>query len=238
MENTLQYLPIQNFPTDFPWYKKLGSNITYYFSQIPLWKRKNDLSHSDIRKVWKNIQVGDIVLWGNFRELSWIFIDGVVTHALAHIWKGRCIHAFAGWVVYLSLKKVCRKYDTLVILRPRWRRHTEKYDFCRELISKLWKPYDFFFGIKNESESYFCTQLINDSLKQIGYDTELDSLRTADTSLDIFLTDTFTAHRALQPDTMIYGNFDVVYTSHNLRKEHGKYHIRGALFWKIIPTRK
>lgn len=87
--------PVANLPTEYPWYKRLGSNITYYFSQIPLMPRGNLLSRRDIRDIREKIQDGDVILGGNFQHMSGVFIDGIVTHAMSYLGKGRCIHAFA-----------------------------------------------------------------------------------------------------------------------------------------------
>lgn len=217
-------LPIKNFPSGYPWYKRLGSNITYLVSQIPLSKRGNKLSSYDITTIWQKIRTGDILLVWNFHHASGIFIDGIVTHAIAYVGKGRCIHAFAHGVSYIWLRKVCRMYDTLVILRPRWQSEEQLQKYRNNLIAKIGQPYDFFFGLEEKTEDvYFCTRLINESLLSSGYSSWLDSIRNPENILDITLDETFRAHRALLPEDMLYGNFDVTFYSHNITKEWEKY---------------
>lgn len=215
--------PVANFPPWFPWYKKLGGNITYWLSQIPLWRRKNNLTRTDIKQIWNQIQTWDILLVGNFIHISGLFIDWVVTHALSYTGKWRCIHAFAHGVSYIGLQKVIRHYDTAIILRPYWK-WNEAMTFRNSLIQKLWTPYDFYFWLdEKENDAYFCSQLINDSLQEIGYKTHLASIRNTENILDEVLDKTFRGHRILLPDTMIYGNFEIIFHSHNIQKEGGKY---------------
>ena len=127
--------PVENLPVSYPWYKRIGSNITYYASQIPLAPRKNLLSRRDIRDLKSNIQDGDVILGGNFQHMSGVFIDGIVTHAMAYIGKGRCIHAFAHGVSYISLRKILRTYDTLIILRPHWH-NASQITLFKKIITK------------------------------------------------------------------------------------------------------
>lgn len=217
-------LPIKNFPPEYPWYKRLGSNITYWLSQIPLWRRRNNLTRNDIKNIWSTVRTGDVILVGGFRHISGFFIEGIVTHALSYTGHGRCVHAFAHGVSYIWLQKVCRMYDTLVILRPRWQSEEQLQKYRNNLIAKIGQPYDFFFWLEEKWEKiYFCTRLVNDSLLEAGYRTELVSIKKVDDILDETLDDAFRAHRVLMPDEMIYGNFEVVFHSHNITKEWEKY---------------
>ena len=61
--------------------------------------------------------------------MSGVFIDGIVTHAISYLGKGRCIHAFAHGVVYTSLRKILRIYDTIIILRPYWHNQAQIISF-------------------------------------------------------------------------------------------------------------
>lgn len=216
--------PVTNFPPWYPWYKKIWSNITYWFSQIPLSSRKNNLTKSDIKNIQKSLKTGDIILGGNFREASQVLIGWIVTHAIAYIGKRKCIHVGAHGVSFISLKKISRTYDTVFILRPYWDsgRQVERY---REIfISKLGKPYDFFFWAKEDHEqAYFCTQLINDSIREAWYDTLLDSIQDPKDAIDVVFDKTFQAHRVLRPEGMIYGRFETVFHSHNIKRENERY---------------
>lgn len=210
-------LPIQNFPSNYPWYKRLGSNITFCFSQLPLWKRKNSLTREDIRWAKQTIRTGDIILVGWFKHVSWLFIEGIVTHALAYTGRWHCIHAFAHGVSYIGIKKVLRMYDTYIILRPQWKSKEQIGKFRSNLINELGQPYDFFFWLEETGEKiYFCTRLINDALLDVGYNTGLKSIRKPENILDETLDEAFRAHRILLPDEMIYGNWNIVAHSANI----------------------
>jgi cell wall-associated NlpC family hydrolase len=126
-------IPVDNLPSVYPWHKRVGSNITYYFSQIPLMPRKNLLSRRDIRDIRSRIQDGDVILGGNFQHMSGVFIDGIVTHAMSYLGKGKCIHAFAHGVSYVSLRKIIRTYDTIIILRPYWHNRNQIGLFQRNI---------------------------------------------------------------------------------------------------------
>ncbi len=219
-------LSVTNFPPGYAWYKKLGANITYRFSNLPLSFRKNNLSREDIRVMRSILEYGDIILWGDFCQASQFFIDWVVTHAMAYLWKGKWIHSHAHGVSFFKRRMIFRTYDTILILRPRWTSDIQVSTYKEALFSKLGKPYDFFFWLKeSEEEAYFCTELINNSLKEVGYDTWLVSIKDPQDLVDETLDSVFRAHRLLTPDEMIYGNFEVVFHSHNIILENGKYRL-------------
>ena len=229
--------PVENLPVSYPWYKRIGSNITYYASQIPLAPRKNLLSRRDIRDLKSNIQDGDVILGGNFQHMSGVLIDGIVTHAMAYIGKGRCIHAFAHGVSYISLRKILRTYDTLIILRPHWHNASQITLFKKIITKHIWKPYDFFFWVDAEYvESYFCTKLVNDALILSGYNTRLLSIRGGSNFVDTVLDNTFRAHRVLKPEEMIHGNFEIVYYSHNIARVWEEYTPVGWKIAQILPN--
>jgi Permuted papain-like amidase enzyme, YaeF/YiiX, C92 family len=229
-------IPVENLPTLYPWYKKVASNITYYLSQIPLLPRHNLLTRRDIREIREKIQDGDVILGGNFQHMSWVFIDGIVTHAMSYIGKGRCIHAFAHGVNYVSLRRVVRTYDTLIILRPYWQSQDQIRSFKKNIQTHIWKPYDFFFWLDAEYiESYFCTKLVNDALIASGYDTQLLSVRAERNIIDTVLDKTFRAHRILKPEEMIHGNFETILFSHNIRKIWEEYTLVGWKISQLLP---
>jgi hypothetical protein len=229
-------LMVSNFPEWYPWYKKLGSNITFLVSHIPIWPRRNTLSRSDIKTIKHIIESWDIILGGSYHEVSWIFIDGIVTHAIAYIDRWRCVHAFAHGVGSIGLKRICRTYDSIIILRPYWRSSEQKSEYLKTIISNIGKPYDFFFGLGNNTgESYFCTELINDSFRKTHYDTLLESIKPSIDELDKMLDETFRAHRALSPEEMIYGNFEVIFYSENIKiNKDGKYVLKNGKYKDLI----
>lgn len=228
--------PIENLPVSYPWYKRLGSNITYYFSQIPLRPRANLLTRRDMRDIREKIQEWDVLLAGNFQHMSGVFIHGIVTHAISYLGKGRCIHAFAHGVAYISLRRILRTYDTIIILRPYWHNQAQVKSFREHIERHIWKPYDFFFGVDAEYiESYFCTKLVNDALIESGYDTWLHSVRDTENIIDMALDKTFRAHRVLKPEEMIHWRFETVFFSHNIRKIWEEYDLVWGKIAQILP---
>lgn len=140
---TIADASVTNFPSDYPWYRRWGSNITYFCSQIPFAPRKNLLTRKDLRTIQRCIAPGDILLVGNFQHASALFIEGIATHTIAYMGKGRCIHAFAHGVSYTPLRKVLRTYDTVLLIRPyKFSGQDIYFTFLRE---KIGKPYDFYF---------------------------------------------------------------------------------------------
>lgn len=236
MKNKDTPIVVSNFPAWYPWYKKVWSNITFLLSHIPIWPRRNKLSKSDIKNIKNTIESWDIILAGSYHEVSWLFIDGIVTHAIAYVDRWRCVHAFAHGVSSIGLKRTCRTYDTIILLRPHWRSTEQKGEYLKTIISNIGKPYDFYFGLWNNPwESYFCTELINDSFRKINYDTLLESIRPPSDELDKILDDTFRAHRALSPEEMIYGNFEVIFYSENVHiDKNGKYALKNGKYKDLI----
>lgn len=222
---TISDVSVTNFPSDYPWYRRWGSNITYFCSQIPFVPRKNLLTRRDIRSMQKYIAPWDILLVGNFQHASALFIEGIATHAIAYMGKGRCIHAFAHGVSYIPLRKVLRTYDTAILIRPYNFSGQDRYfAFLRE---KIGKPYDFYFWVEDtEEEKFFCTRLINDALLFAGYPTGLQSIAESRNPIDKILDPTFRAQRALRPDKFLDGHFSVVYHSQNIVYKDGKYLLR------------
>jgi uncharacterized protein YycO len=88
-------------------------------------------------------------------------IPGIMTHAIWYTQYGRSIHAIWHGVGYISIKKICSTYDSFILIRPRWETESQSRLFINYLISKLGKPYDFFFGTWDSIETYFCSELIN-----------------------------------------------------------------------------
>ncbi len=57
-----KFQPITNFPEEYPFYKRIGGNITYLISQITLGNRENLLSRRDVQEIRKLLEDGDILL--------------------------------------------------------------------------------------------------------------------------------------------------------------------------------
>ncbi len=213
---------INNFPDNYPLYKKVWANIIFFFSGIVISPRKNLLTLKDLFRVRLKLRKGDIILAGNLRQTSSLLISGSVTHSAVYVKHRRFIHAIASGVEYTSLDHIYHTYDTLAILR------LPKISNRRRIIrtaikyakSQLGKPYDFEF---NKSESaYFCTKLVNDCFLHAGYDTKLKSIKPTRGLGSKILSKVTTAHKALLPKEFIKGNFEVVFLSHNLAIKNRK----------------
>lgn len=215
---------ITNFPKGFPTYKKYLSNITFYFSQIPLAWRRNKLWKKDIQKLKTNIKTGDIILCANYHEASTLLIPGVVTHAIWYTQHGRCIHATGHGVGYISIRKICNTYDAYMLIRPRWNTKNQAYIFIEFLISKLGKPYDFFFGIE-DIDAYFCSELIHKWLLTAEYDSWLTSTHTAKNEIDTIIK-SISMPSVLTPSDFLSGNFAVIAHSSNISENHNTYVIK------------
>jgi hypothetical protein len=228
-----KFAPVDNFPKDYPWWKRVWSNITYWISLISLRKRKNALTKSDIDTLYRNIKKWDMLLLWNFQHASGFFIEWVVTHATAYVGKWRCIHAFAYGVNYISLRSIMRTYDTYILIRPLYAEGWVEL-FQRQIVLHIGKPYDFFFWADKKNETYFCTRLLNDTLQKIGYETGLKSIKESQNIIDQTLDATYALHRVLKPNEMLYGNFEVIAFSHNIIYTDNQYVFRDGIFWKII----
>ncbi len=215
---------VTNFPADFPIYKKYLSNITFWISQIPLSWKRSKLWKKDIQKLKTSIKTGDIILCGNYHEASVLLIPGIVTHVIGHTQYWRCIHATGHGVSYISIKKICRTYDSYILIRPNWKTKDQSYSFIQYLISQIWKPYDFFFGTENV-DTYFCSKLINEWLLLSNYDSWLVSIYPFRDEIDKII-DPITIHRALTPADFLSGNFDIITHSSNIIKDNHTYVIK------------
>ncbi len=208
---------ITNFPLNYPLYKKVGANIVYFVTGITTQPRKNLLSKQDIIKARLRLRRGDIILLGNLHELSSTVIGGTLTHATLYAGRKRCIEAVGAGVRYASLAHVFTSYDTLAILRiPRAmsRRRTIIRHAIRYAKQQLGKAYDFDFT--STRQGFFCSKLVNEAFRAAGYKTRLKSSSRPRSLLAKFLSKISRAITALRPARFVYGNFEVVFLSHNL----------------------
>ena len=209
---------ISNFPKHYPFYKKVIANFIYFFTGIIVHPRKNLLTHKDLIKARIKLRKGDIVLLGNLRETSSFFIKGAVTHTALYLGNKELIHAIGDGVQYVSLHHIFTEYDTLVVLRlPPHIRGRRK--IIREAIkyakTQLGKPYDFEFS--RGVDKMFCTELINESFRYAGHDTQLKTINRAKGFEERILKFISTASLALRPEQFLESNFDVIFMSHNLK---------------------
>ncbi len=208
---------INNFPKNYPFYKKLFSNFIFFITGIIIHPRKNLLNHKDLIKARLLLRKGDVVLWGNLREVSSLFIKGPVTHASLYVGRRKFIEAVGDGVKYNVLHHFFTEYDTMIILRlPKTtgRRKKKIHDAIHHAQEQIGKPYDFDFT--GRSNKFFCSELVNYAYKKAKHNTKLETMGHFKKKQGI-MKKIITASRALHPVSFAEkGNFDVIYVSHNL----------------------
>ena len=116
---------IQNFPKDYPRYRKIMANTIYFFTSIIIHDRKNQLTNMNIWSVRKNMKKGDILLVGNLRNLLCKVMKCPVTHSAVFAGDHMMIISKADGVRYIALHEIFTNYDTIVVLRHKkrtWRK--------------------------------------------------------------------------------------------------------------------
>ena len=209
---------IYNFPDGYPFYKKVIANFLFFITGIIIHPRKNLLNHNDLIKARFLLKKGDVILVGNLREVSALFIKGPVTHSTLYVGNKRFIQAVGDGVEYCSLHHIFTEYDTLTILRmPKGVKKRKKIikDTIRFAEKQIGKPYDFDFS--GDSKKFFCTELVNSAYQHAGYKTGLKTIGKFKTVIEKIERIVITAHKALHPEDFIKGNYDIIFTSHNLK---------------------
>lgn len=155
--------------------KNIFKKILIGFFSIKLTFRSNQLKRSDYVKAKKIIEKGDLILVGDFKSISGLFIGNLFTHSLLYIGKGKCIHAGPKGVQKMLFKDIFKRYDTFSILRPNIEKDREKViaKTIRFAKRQLGQPYDIF--LEGMNYGYFCTNLINCSFGHAGFDTGVGS---------------------------------------------------------------
>lgn len=217
LKDHLKYHVVTNFPKDHPPHKRLFANIIFFIAGIIVHPRKNFLKHSDLIKARLKLKRGDIVLVGDLKAASSMFITGAVTHSALYLGRKKFIHAVADGVTYTTLHHMFTEYDTMVILRlPK--RTKGKRKIIKEAIkfakNQLGKPYDFDFS--PGEKKFFCTELVNSAYRHAGHKTKLSNFGKFRTFAEKIEKHIVTAHKALKPEHFVKGNFRVMFLSHNL----------------------
>ena len=188
-----------------------------FFIKIKLHRRKNLLSTFDIFKAYLKLRKGDVVLTGNFKSPKNMIIPGALSHASLYIGRGKIIQAIWTGVEYNSVRHLLKESDTLVILRlPRRTKHKRQIIKLAITYAKqqLGKPYENFF--REDKKQFFCTELVNESFKNAGYKTKLQSIKPFRTSFDKISKHILDVTHWLTPIEFLNGNFRIVFLSHNL----------------------
>ncbi|MFH1275949.1 MAG: YiiX/YebB-like N1pC/P60 family cysteine hydrolase [Candidatus Woesearchaeota archaeon] len=210
-----EFYLIENFPKGYSWYKKIFSNIGFFFSRIIITPRKNKLTKKDLFKANLLLRKGDIILCGEHETVFSHIIGDTVNHTVIYVGKRRFVEAIGKGVCYVSFYKLFTLYHHLVILRSI---KGTKRKIIRKIVKiakqKVGLPYNYDF---KKGDHYFCSELANEVYKEAGYKTGLQSIspgRTPKRKLQSMVTN---AANALRPVRIIEGNFRVIFLSHELK---------------------
>jgi uncharacterized protein YycO len=203
---------VRKFPPNYPWYKKSMANLIHITGNIPIHRRENLLTSTDRKNLERVLKKGDILTVGNLRKLYSFVLRNPVTHAILYAGDDSYIHVIGHGVQYTNLDYIFDTYDTLAVFRMPERSEKIISSVIAYSEDQIGKPYNF--GFKDSSETYFCSQLINDAYLASGHNT---GLRTRDGNR---------IKIPLCPADFLQGNFSLVATSENLHYENGALHLK------------
>lgn len=202
--NTRHHL-IKNFPKNYPFWKKVYANILFFIGGIIIHHRKNLLIKDDLRKAFKTLKKGDIVLVGGLRKASAIAINAPLTHSMLYIGHRTFVHSIGDGVEYVSLHEVFCEYDTMMILRLKKSYKKAIGEMIRYAKKQVGRPYSFDFKMKKNM--FYCSALIHYSLKAAGLNPK--NFETSNYK-------SLLKSRTLHPMDFIGKGFETVFKSHNL----------------------
>jgi uncharacterized protein YycO len=211
---------IENFPEDYPIERRVLANAVNYVGDIKLENRKSFLSKQDYKIAKKKLKMADIVLVGDMKSASSLFIGGPLTHTLIYIGKKKFIHAEGPGVNIIKLSKVIKKYDSMMILRPYERKLSRLNRVIQYARKQLGKPYDFEFGAG--TDKFYCSDLIYNSYEAAGINLKIKKPKRFKISIP-----TLWNSQVLHPMDFMRGRVRVVFKSHNLKILKGKVEMRG-----------
>ena len=209
------YHVVNNFPKDFSFFSRALSNIAFFILTTKTTNRQNLLTKEDQFSAKKVIQKGDIILAGDFSRISRFFTGKFFTHTLLYIGEDKCIHATIDGVGTILFDKLFSEYDTLLIMRPNIKHNaSEVIDrviaFAKE---KIGTAYNFYFEYRHDR--YICTQLIDKSYRQSGFNLSIGPKRKREKGrFRIFSR----IHRVIKADDFLKGDFKIIYASKEMRK--------------------
>ena len=177
--------------------------------QIRLSFREKALKKHDYKMVKRSIKKGDVFIVGNLKVASRVLMRGPLTHATMYVGAGQCYHSIGHGVERISLSKIFKIYDTCVLLRPAYLDKKSVVQSVKFIKKQKGKPYNFDTGSKGDS--YYCTELVRDSLVASGVDAKLPEHKS-------FLS----SWSYVDPMDFLISGMEVVYHSSNLCVEDGK----------------
>ena len=208
---------INNFPKGSPFLKRVVQQAVFLLMVTKVTLRKNYLTASDLTEARDTIRKGDVILAGGFRSVSGLFLGKFFTHSLLYIGEGECIHADADGVDTISFKELFAAYDTLTIMRPQIKENYEETIEKAIYFSQkqIGKPYDFY--LEHRKDRYVCTQLINASFENAGFDT---GVGIKDEIRQNFLWIFWRIRKVVRADDFLKGNFQTVFVSKSLKEKN------------------
>ncbi len=214
---------IKKWPKGFPIHKKWISQFFYLLHGVVVHEEKSLLTKEDMFKANLILRKGDFILTGNLHELTSIIIGGAVTHAALYIGHRTFIQATGKGVHFATLHHIFSNHDTFTILRlPKHVKN--KNEIIRKAIQfghkQIGKSYDYFFT--ESEEKFFCSELVNSCFHHAGYKTGLRSVKPAHSFIEKAEKKIISARKALRPEHMLNGKFEIVFLSHNLKLKEKK----------------
>jgi hypothetical protein len=208
--------PVSFFPKHYSWLKRILAQALFLCASIVIRDRENLLTQKDVRQARHVLKRGDVVLVGNLRILFSKFVRSPVTHSMLYIGRGRFVHAMGDGVGYITYHEVAIMYDTIVILRIS--EHSRAHAITTKAINfaklQVGKAYNFF--LSDEDLSFFCSQLVNNAYLYAEYNTKLESRKPSHFGIDTIVHPIKFDTGILRAGDFVKGNFDVVFTSHNV----------------------
>lgn len=154
-----RFIFITNAGLDVGWLETLYANLVYQIGLIPITVRKAQLTHREYVESAPLLRRGDIVLVGQSRYVSALFIRGVFTHSLIYIGDGECIEARGRGVHLVSYESLFSHYDRLAILRVDGLTEEQANGVVDFALEHIGDPYDFWLDY-TDRRAWFCTELI------------------------------------------------------------------------------
>lgn len=177
--------------------------------QIRLSFNEKALKKHDYKMVKRAIRKGDVFIVGNLKVASRVLMRGPLTHATIYTGGGQFYHSIAHGVERISLKQVFKIYDTCVLLRPSYSDKRSVVQSVKFIKLQKGKPYNFDTG--NKRDSYYCTELVRDSLVAGCVDVKLPEHKSLLSSWSY-----------VDPMDFLEAGMEVIYHSSNLKVEGGK----------------
>ncbi len=208
---------IKNFTKDASIWEKIAANLMFMFSVTKISFREKMLTKKEYHQIKKIIRAGDILLVGSLRRAVRLTTFEPVTHSILYVGHRRGVHAAADGVEYISLKKIFKEYDSLILLRPKINEEGRKKitsSAVKYAKSQIGKPFDFLF--ENGPDKFYCTHLVYDSFKNADFDTGIKV-----SPGDIL--------RIIKPIEFEKGNFEKIFLSKWLIEKDGEVVFTGKI---------